>query len=39
VVHGEPQPAGTLAEAIAARFGWRAAVAADGATVPLGEER
>jgi metallo-beta-lactamase family protein len=35
VVHGEPPAAQGLAEAIRARLGWRATVAADGATVRL----
>ena len=36
VVHGEPEAARSLAEAIRTRFGWTVAVAEDGATVPLG---
>jgi metallo-beta-lactamase family protein len=35
VVHGEPLPAQSLAQALRARFGWTADVAADGQTVPL----
>jgi metallo-beta-lactamase family protein len=39
VVHGEPAASASLAEAIRARFGWSAAVAEDGATVPLAPAR
>lgn len=35
VVHGEPEAARSLAEAVQARFSWNVTVAADGATVPL----
>ena len=35
VVHGEGGPAGVLASVIERELGWRASVAADGATVPL----
>jgi metallo-beta-lactamase family protein len=35
VVHGEPQPADSLAGILRSRLGWDAAVAEDGATVPL----
>jgi metallo-beta-lactamase family protein len=35
VVHGERPAAAALADAIRGRFGWEAAVAADGATVRL----
>jgi metallo-beta-lactamase family protein len=35
LVHGEPNAAGSLAEAVRARFGWQVTVASDGATVPL----
>ena len=35
VVHGEPQPADRLAAALRAQLGWEAAVAEDGASVPL----
>jgi metallo-beta-lactamase family protein len=34
-VHGEPDAAAALRDAIATRLGWRAEVAGDGATVPL----
>ncbi len=35
VVHGEPQPADSLAATIRARFGWDASVAEDRATIAL----
>ncbi len=35
VVHGEPQPADRLAATLRTRLGWSAAVAQDGAAVPL----
>jgi metallo-beta-lactamase family protein len=35
IVHGEPEGAETLAAAIRSEFGWTAAVAEDGVTVPL----
>ena len=35
VVHGEPDPAGALREAITSRLGWQAAVAGDGQRVTL----
>jgi metallo-beta-lactamase family protein len=35
IVHGEPQPAQSLADALQTRLGWKARVARDGETVPL----
>jgi metallo-beta-lactamase family protein len=35
VVHGEPEAAGALRDAVTSRLGWRAAVAADGQRVAL----
>ena len=35
VVHGEPEAAGALRDAITSRLGWRAAVAEDGQRVAL----
>jgi metallo-beta-lactamase family protein len=39
IVHGEPPAARALAAAITERFGWRAEVAVDHATVSLGADR
>jgi len=35
IVHGEPQPAHSLADALPTRLRWNARVARDGETVPL----
>src|SRR5690348_15847328 len=35
VVHGEPEAARSLADAVRAELGWTVAIAEDGATVPL----
>jgi predicted metal-dependent RNase len=35
LVHGEPQTAARLSDAIRAKFGWKVAVAGDGETVEL----